>query len=184
MPKQNTKKELLALFKSIDTKIKSKAIIVSIGGTALTLLGYKDFSYDLDLIITDAENPEEFYNAYYATINELGLSQGEHPPFTAFDMSLLEIKDYLKKSDFFKSLKFKRITLCTMNIMDIIISKNFRGFPRDKEDIVLIMNSHRISRQALQARYLELLKQQAYDVRPLFEQKYKELFRNFGHLLK
>lgn len=181
---QNTKGDLLALLQYVDTRITSKVVLVSIGGTALTLLGNKDFSYDLDFIIATAENQEEFNDVYERGVVELNLAQGEHPPYTAFDMGLLNINDYLAKSDLVKNQLYEHITLYTMNILDIILSKYFRSLGKDKEDIQLILQKQGISRHALYLRYLGLLRQQDPDIRAPFTQRYNELIRDFGHLFK
>lgn len=181
---QNTKGDLRTLLRYIDMHITSNVVLVSIGGTALTLLDNKDFSYDLDFIIATAENSEEFNDVYERGVVELKLVQGEHPPYTAFDMGLLNIKDYLAKSDLVKNQGYKHITLYTMNILDIILSKYFRCLGKDKEDIQLVLQKQGISRHALYVRYLELLRQQDPDIRAPFTQKFDELIRDFGHLLK
>jgi hypothetical protein len=184
MKQANTKKGILALLKLVDQRIKSEAILVTLGGTALTLLGDKEYSLDIDLLIFSVKNEEEFYNVYFQCVDELKLIQGEHPPFRKLDMSLLKIDDFFAKAHQFRDVAFKNIKVYIMDLLDIILSKNYRGLPKDRRDILSIMQMHKIKKQALYARYLELFRQQSYDIRPSFEQKYQELIKDFGRLLK
>jgi len=179
----NTKDDLEVLFQIIDKKIDFKVILVSIGGTALTLMNIKEFSYDIDLILVSAENLDKFNQIYYETIKELGLPQGEHPLFMDFDISLLNITDYLQKSNLVTNISLKNVILYTMNILDILLSKNFRGHPKDKDDIILILNTKKVFKADLFKRYIELLKQQDLDIRLEFDKKYPEFMKDFGHLL-
>lgn len=183
MLKQITKKHILALLSLIDKQLSFDVTLVSLGGTALTLLDNKEFSLDIDVIMGPAEKQAEFDEIYFKTIKQMKINPGEHPPFTAFDMGLLNIEDFLKKADLVKSTRFKHITLYTMHIVDILLSKNFRGHDKDIEDISNVFKKRKLTKKDIQVRYIELLKQQDYDVRSMFEKKYQEFLTNFGRLL-
>jgi hypothetical protein len=184
MLRQITKKHILALLGLIDKDLTFDVTLVSLGGTALTLLGNKEFSLDVDIIMGPAEKQAEFDEVYFKAIKQMKINPGEHPPFTAFDMSLLNITDFLQKADLVKNAKFKHITLYTLNLIDIVLSKNFRGLDKDIDDINDVLRTRKITKQDVQKRYLELLKQQDFDIRPKFIQKYAEFVTNFGALLK
>ena|GEM_PF-4271748 len=112
------------------------------------------------------------------------LAQGEHPPYEEFDVGLMDIKDYFQKSEPLQGFNFKHITAYTMNILDIMISKNFRGLPKDKQDIIHILQKRHVLKSSLQQRYFELSKQQHRWTRQSFEEKFKNFLTDFGHLLK
>lgn len=184
MSSQNDKKDILDLLEYLDKNLNSNVILVFMGGTALTLLGEKELSNDIDVILYSAENKEEFFDKYFETIKALKLNQGEHPPYEEFDVGLMDIKDYFQKSEPLQGFKFKHITAHTMNILDIIISKNFRGLPKDKQDIIKLLQKRQVSKSSLQQRYLELTRQQHKWTRQQFDEKFKQLLADFGHLLK
>lgn len=82
MKTRNTREGLLTLLNLIDSRLKSDVILVTLGGTALTLLGTKASSIDIDIIVVFAQDSDEFYDVYFSAIKELELLQGEHPPLT------------------------------------------------------------------------------------------------------
>lgn len=184
MTHDNTKEDVVQLLKYVDERLTEPIVVVLIGGTALTILDKKAASYDIDIIIADAIKKEEFYDAYFEGIKKFGLSMGEHPPYTEFDMGLLNIKDFLGTSKIVKDVKLEKILLYTMNIHDIILSKNFRNLQKDQEDIMSILKQMNISKAELQTRYVQLFRQQTHEIRPKFEESYKRLLSNYGSLLK
>ncbi|MDP4012457.1 MAG: hypothetical protein Q8R00_02520 [Candidatus Nanoarchaeia archaeon] len=184
MDSKNTRENLLKLLQVIDVKLNSKVVLVSLGGTALTLMGIKEVSYDIDFIVVSAENQKEFYDLYYKTVDELKLTQGQYPLFTEFDLGLLQVKDYLQNSSLFNEIPLKHITLYAMGLFDIILTKNYRDLERDRNDITDIMKATPVYRSKIKARFLILLRQQDLDVRDSFAKSYERLEKNFGHLLK
>lgn len=50
-----TKKDLLEWLKEIDKKLKHKIIVVAVGGTAMTLLGFKASTRDVDFCVNGKE---------------------------------------------------------------------------------------------------------------------------------
>jgi hypothetical protein len=184
MNSPNDKKDIIDLLNYLDENLKSNVILVFMGGTALTLLGEKELSNDIDVILYSAEDKEEFFEKYFEGIKVLKLTQGEHPPYEDFDVGLMDIKDYFEKSEPLQGLKYKHITAYTMSILDIIISKNFRALPKDKQDIVKLLQKRQVSKASLQQRYLELSRQQHKWTRQQFEEKFKNFLTDFGHLLK
>jgi hypothetical protein len=181
----NTRNALLALLKIIDSRLKSDVVIVSYGGTALTLLKTKESSEDIDLIVPSKEHYEEFFQIYSKAVAELKLSPGDYPPDLTFEASMLQINDSVQKAQVFKELKLKHITLYTMNPVDIILTKYHRGLIKDLVDIRSYLMKKPLSKKALQARYFEILRQQTEsDVRRKFAEKYEQFEKEFGSLLK
>lgn len=184
MQHSNTKEDLIKLLQHIDEKLTHSVSLVLIGGTALTLLDKKAFSYDIDIIIASKVKEEEFEEAYFEAVKKFKLDMGIHPPYYDFDMGLLNIKDYLEESQPINEISLENITLRAMNINDIILSKNFRNLKKDNDDIVGILSQMNISKATLQARYLQLFRQQTREIRPKFDESYKRFLTNYGSLLK
>jgi|GEM_PF-5232173 len=51
MSSPNDKKDIIDLLEYLDTHLNSNVILVFMGGTALTLLGEKELSNDIDVIL-------------------------------------------------------------------------------------------------------------------------------------
>jgi hypothetical protein len=182
----NTKKALCALMTLIDKKLKSDVIVILYGGTALTILETKRASDDIDLIVpASKEAYNEFESIYFKIASELKLTPGEHPPWKAFEASMLQINDCLQKAQLVKELTLKHITLYTMNPVDILLTKYHRSLPKDLKDIRDYLKKKGLTKQALQTRYFEILRQQTeIDVRRTFADKYEQFLKDFGSFLK
>lgn len=122
------KNNLLEWLKRIDNKLKNKITIIAIGGTAITLLGFKSSTIDIDFCISSKEK-DNFEKAldkkFHVHIFTDGYIFSEQLP-----------DDYIEKSK--NILKLKNITLKALNPIDIIITKTARLNARDEEDIQVL----------------------------------------------
>lgn len=178
----NTKEKVTRFFEVLDERMDSKVEILILGGTALTMLDYKEYSLDVDVIILSCPDTGKFVDLYVEIAKELGVEIG-HEPFSDFDTSLLIFKDYVKKSEEFLELKLKNIKIRTMAIEDIIISKFWRRSDKDIKDIERLLELRKVSSAQMRIRYKELMRQQWIDIRPKLHESQELFFRTFGHLL-
>ena len=185
--KGNRKKDLLRLFKTLDKEVPFKATIICLGGTVLTLADIKEVSHDIDLIVplNDKKKFAQFCEIYDRIAKKLRLAAWEHPPFPAFDMSLLTINDYITRSKQYKGISLKRIDVLLMDIYDVVLSKLNRSLPRDIDDISLLIEEGLLSRTLLKQRYFELMRQQEdMEIRKHFVGKVETFLEKFGEKLK
>ena len=157
--KETNATELFTLLESISAFVEEKVQMYALGGTALTILGIKPSTLDIDINI---DSPKQ-YN-YICTIFErigfkrIGTIRWLTQEGLAFDLfygsnilGTALMPDCLKLSKFIKS--FGNIGLYTLSPYDIIISKLARGDERDFNDIRNIMEKENINIQKLVERY-------------------------------
>lgn len=117
--------ELIKWLKSIDGKLHRKITLIAVGGTAMTLLGLKSSTRDIDFCIK-SEEKKDFEKVldkkFKVDIFTDGYIFSEQLP-----------ADYSGKSK--EIMRMKRITLKALNPVDIIITKAARFNARDEEDI-------------------------------------------------
>lgn len=159
-PKKETNaKELFELLESISAFVEEKVQMYALGGTALTILGIKLSTLDIDINI---DSPQQ-YN-HICTIFErigftrIGTIRWRTQEGLAFDLfygsNILGtelLPDCLQQSKLIKS--FGNIELYTLSPYDIIISKLARGDERDFNDIRSILEKEKINVQKLIERY-------------------------------
>jgi len=124
------KNGLLDVLHKIDLELKNKITIVAIGGTAMTLLGIKETTKDIDFNIPSDND----YNEFERVINEIGFNI--KIDYFKKDMILTEAlpRDYLKIAIKYEH-NFNKIKLYILNPIDIVCSKIARLSDRDIEDI-------------------------------------------------
>jgi len=145
--------------------------LIACGGTAMTLLGLKDSTKDIDLIV-----PKVSEHTYLVkTLKELGYksasgwgwSRGDGFVFDLFRGKTVHttelIESPLVAENHTLVKEFSQIYLGVLNYYDIIISKLFRGTQVDNEDcLVLVKNkSQEIDLRRLEER---LRKTASYDI--------------------
>ena len=138
--------ELVKWLRSIDKKLHSKITLIAVGGTAMTLLGLKSSTRDIDFCIKSDEK-KDFEKAldkkFKIDIFSDGYIFSEQLP-----------ADYVEKSK--EIAKMKNITLKALNPVDIIITKAARFIARDEEDIEAL--SKYVDKDELIKRFNEVLK--------------------------
>lgn len=155
------KEELLTFLKNIDRKLPHKITIVAIGGTALTLLNLKESTRDIDFdlplekdwkALVDLFKKLDFEPEGFAWFTSTGLRIDVFRQGYIFCTQLPS--DYVEKSKL--ALKLDKITLKTLSLEDIIVTKLGRGDERDFQDIKQIYLHARIDNEQLAERFFEI----------------------------
>jgi hypothetical protein len=181
--------ELYALLESISKYIDREVDLYALGGTALTILGIKRSTMDIDINIESADD-----HGYICRIfSDLGFENQGNRWFTqeglAFDLfygsNLLGtdlLPDCTEKSRFIR--RFGRINLYTLHLYDIIISKLARGDPRDFEDIRSIFENEKIDLEELVSRYQQTMESSVVkDARQKLLDMIELKFRDWGIII-
>lgn len=153
--------------------------VIAIGGSALSLLGEKVYSKDIDLCYLNCKSPTKFAQAVVDAGTELGISHSDLEIFHGFEMTLLEVPSFGERAIPYKDLKLKHIKLKIMNPVDIILSKIYRQEQRDRDDIKLLLDKGKVTLTEVRSRYLEILRYQAFDVRNEFTKKYESFIKDY-----
>lgn len=119
------KKALLEWLSTIDKKLKRKLIVIAVGGTAMTLLGLKSSTIDIDFCLKK-EDKKEFMTAlnrkFRVDIFIDGYIFSEQLP-----------DDYSEKAQ--EIIVLQNLVVKALAPVDIIITKAARLNARDEEDI-------------------------------------------------
>ena len=119
------KDALVKWLRTIDARLKNDIVLVAIGGTAMTLLGLKPSTIDVDFCIA-SEDKKYFEEAldkkFKVDIFVDGYIFSEQLP-----------DDYIEKSK--DVLELDKILLKVLSPVDIVITKSARLNARDEEDI-------------------------------------------------
>ena len=161
--KETNANELFELLNSISKFIEKKIKMYALGGTALTILGIKLSTLDIDINI-DSHKDYKYICEIFEKIGfeRIGTIRWQTQEGLFFDLFMGSnilgtelLPDFLKKSKFIKS--FGNIELYTLSLEDIIISKLARGDSRDFLDIKKIFEYQRINLPELIKRYKETM---------------------------
>jgi hypothetical protein len=130
-----------------DGFLKKKVILIACGGTALTLLGVKVSTKDIDLIVPN----EDEYKYLIGTLKDMGYEQASGYGWTRNDGFIFDIycgrrvhTTELLDSPADNNIRvkeFSRIYLGVLNYPDILISKLFRGTSVDFEDCLALVRA-------------------------------------------
>lgn len=166
------KRDLLSRISDWDAFFKRRVHLIACGGTALTLIGVKESTKDIDFIVPR----EGDYTYLIRVLKELGYRQStgsgwkrQNEPYS-FDLfcgnriqttELLESPLEEKNNILIK--EFAHIYLGVLNYYDLIISKMFRGETQDFEDCLTLINAKRkeIDLDLLRERFKETA---SYDI--------------------
>lgn len=140
-----TKEDLLNWLKEIDSKLSKKMIIVAVGGTAMTLLGLKPSTKDVDFCL-NSKDEKVFRKLSADSKFKVDLFKDGY----IFSEQLPE--DYIKKSNKIK-INFVNLDLRILSPVDIIITKTARLNERDEEDISTLAKTNKIKRKELEERF-------------------------------
>jgi len=138
--------ELVKWLRSIDKKLHRKTTLIAIGGTAMTLLGLKSSTRDVDFCLKSDEKKDfekVLGKKFKVDIFTDGYIFSEQLPV-----------DYSEKSK--EIVRMKNIALKALDPIDIIITKAARFNARDEEDIQVL--SKHVNRDELVKRFNEVLK--------------------------
>jgi hypothetical protein len=134
-----------------DSFLKRKVHLIACGGTALTLLGVKASTKDIDLIVPDLTEYEYLVN----NLKQLGYKSASGWGWTREDGFIFDLfrgkkvhttellESPLNKENHILIKEFSYIYLGVLNYYDIIIAKLFRGDTVDIEDCLALMRYRR-----------------------------------------
>lgn len=164
MEYRSNKNQLLAELRKWDSFLPGRTIhLIACGGTALTLLGYKESTKDVDFIVPDKKEYErlvEFLtSAGYKNDSGGWMYPGESIKYDlyegnrVFTTNLLDSP--LDEGKNIKIMEFKKIYLGALNPIDLIITKMFRGTSVDRQDCNELAKYEKIDLHELEKRYRE-----------------------------
>lgn len=167
------KAHLLNILRSWDSFLKKKVRLVACGGTAMTLLGIKESTKDVDFLIPE----DDEYIRLVFMLDETGYRKVQptrwaskdkfvfdlYPGNIIFQTELLESP--LEKGNSIILHEFKYISLGVLNYYDLIISKIFRGSSVDMEDCLKLIKNKKseIDFKKLKERYFETSSYSVFD---------------------
>ena len=147
-----------------------KIHLIACGGTALTLLGYKESTKDVDFIVPDEKEYERLTRflkqAGYAAVTGYGWKRADET--ILFDLYAGKkvyttelLTSPLIKDGNIPIREWKKIYLGVLNPFDLVISKMFRGAQVDIEDSLILIQKHQLHLGDLEKRYKQTAQ---YDV--------------------
>ena len=158
------KNDLVKWLQKVDKDLKKHILVVAVGGTAMTLLGLKSSTVDVDFCV-NSKDKEDLEAAISGTFKVDIFVDGY-----IFSEQLPD--DYMSKAK--EIIEMKNITLKALSPTDIIITKAARLNARDEEDIEAL--SKHVDKEILVKRFKIVVKTYAGS-----EKQYNE---NFNHILK
>ena len=144
-----TRHDLLEWLKEVDGRLSREMAVIAVGGTALTLLGLKESTRDVDFCVV-GEHFAEFKKAASSEKFVVDLFPGGY----IFAVHLPE--NYLEKA---KDVPFsgKHLQLKTLCLEDIILTKTARFSTRDIEDIKTVVETGKVNLEFLKKRFEHVL---------------------------
>ena len=142
--------------------IRGKIHLIACGGTALTLLGYKESTKDVDLLVPNETEFEKLIHFLRNAGYELVTNDGWKRPDESIIFDLyagnkiytteLLSSPLIKGGN--KTIKeWNKIYLGVINPMDLIISKMFRGTQVDIDDSLILLKNEKVDLKELEKRY-------------------------------
>ena len=174
--------DLMDTLDNWDSLMNFRVHLIACGGTALTLLKIKDSTKDIDFIVPE-ENEYQRLMKFLKLLNYGdtggGLAHVDDPNFIyqfwcgkrVFTTDLLDSP--LKEGKHTLIKKWTHIYLGALNLIDLIITKMFRGTYADREDCIAAFATGQVDAEKLLERYLEAAQ---YDLNP------ERAMQNFGYL--
>jgi len=132
-----------------DSFLKRKVHLIACGGTALTLLGVKASTKDIDLMVPDLNEYEylikQLKQLGYRAASGWGWARGDGFVFDLFRGKLVHttelLESPLEEGNNTLIKEFSHIYLGALNYYDLIISKLFRATALDLEDCLSLMKA-------------------------------------------
>ena len=182
------KQRLLDRISAWDGFLKRKVHLIACGGTALTLLGIKASTKDIDLIVPKITEYDYLINTLkqlgYKSASGWGWARGDGFIFDLFRGKVVHTTELLEsplnKENHILIKEFSRIYLGALSYYDTIITKLFRATTVDIDDCLSLVKSKiaEIDLKRLESRFR---KTAAYDVS---EEKVNKNLEHFLKILK
>ena len=143
---------------------RSKIHLVACGGTALSLLGYKESTKDVDFLVPNEQEHERLVKfliraGYERVVGRGWKRPGEviiydlYPGKRVFQTELLDSP--LAGNGHTKLWEGNKIYLGVLNSVDLIITKLFRGADQDVEDCLTLLDHEAVDLRVFEERYRE-----------------------------
>ncbi|MDH5703191.1 MAG: DUF6036 family nucleotidyltransferase [Aigarchaeota archaeon] len=140
------KRTLTEFLTELQGELSRKISVVTVGGTAMTLLDLKPSTIDVDFTIP-SKHYDEFRRALKAVPH--GFEVHCWPNGMVFNVQLPD--DYLKKSVVVRS-RMKKIVLRALSPLDIVVTKIARLDERDFQDIQACVTKYGLTKPQILAR--------------------------------
>lgn len=148
-----------------DGFLQRKVHLIACGGTAMTLLGVKESTKDIDLVVPE----ENEYDYLVKTLPELGYRNASGWGWARDDGFIFDLfrgkrvhttellESPLENENHTLVKEYGRLYLGVLNPYDIIITKLFRATQIDIEDCLMLVKHevHRINWERLDVRFRE-----------------------------
>lgn len=161
-----TSDDLLETIENWDGLMDFRVSLIACGGTAMTLLGTKESTKDVDLILPIHKQYGRLLKflakiGYCVSEKANGWVHPDDPSFVfqfwrgsqVFTTSLLDSP--LEEGRHILINRYRHIYLGALNLLDLIITKMFRGTPTDLEDCVAVFSTGSVDPDELHERYSE-----------------------------
>jgi len=140
-----TKKDLLKWLREIDLKLNTDITLIAVGGTAMTLLGLKSSTIDVDFCM-DSSHAKLFTSLIKGTDWKVDIF------IDGYIFSEQLPKDYADLSQTIPH-QYVHLTLKILSPEDIIITKAARYNERDEEDIETLAKTGKVDKLLLVQRF-------------------------------
>lgn len=138
---------LLSFLKLVDEELEEQITIIAVGGTAMTLLGLKSSTIDVDFNFPTRNDLEVFDRAM--NILNPGFRIDKFLGSQIFSQKIPD--DYEKKALQIK-VDVKRLKIFTLHPLDIIVTKIGRLSDRDVEDIKICIDRYELTKEQVRKR--------------------------------
>jgi len=179
------KEGLLDRIRGWNSFLKKKVHLVACGGTAITLLGIKTSTKDIDLMVPDLSEYDYLVNVLkdlgYRPVSGWGWARQDEFIFDLFKGKSIHTTELLEspldKGNNILFKEFSKIYLGVLNYYDLIISKLFRATAVDIEDCLMLIKNRKknIDLKRLETRFRETAS---------FDVSEDKVNKNFEHFLK
>ncbi|MCD6093494.1 MAG: hypothetical protein J7J51_01710 [Candidatus Omnitrophica bacterium] len=179
------KSQLLERLNLWNTFLKKKVSLIACGGTALTLLGVKSSTKDIDLIVPN-ENEHSYLiktlqDLGYKSVSGWGWAKDEKFIFDLFRGKRVHttelLESPLKQGNHILIKEFSYLYLGVLNYYDLFISKLFRATSLDIEDCIALF---RAKKGELNVQYLK----ERFKKTASFDVSEKKVDKNLEYFLK
>ncbi|MFZ5800070.1 MAG: DUF6036 family nucleotidyltransferase [Candidatus Omnitrophota bacterium] len=168
-----------------DGFLKKRVHLIACGGTALTLLGVKPSTKDVDLMVPNLNE----HTYLMGILKQLGYRQASGQGWERGDSFIFDLfrgktihttellESPLEENNHILVKEFERIYLGVLNYYDLIISKLFRAASADIEDCLLLLRTKRsdIDLERLKRRFQETAS---------FDVSEEKVNKNLAHFLR